>query len=61
MWFCRTKKTKDGSSRLENPHTQPMRSYAVFNNPDVVTLGWYPVAPSKSLKREGILSWKLGR
>lgn len=61
MWFCRAKNTKDGSSRFENAQTQPMRSYAVFNNPEVLTLGWYPVAPSNALIRRKTLSWKLGR
>ncbi|MEQ1878453.1 MAG: Rieske (2Fe-2S) protein, partial [Bdellovibrionia bacterium] len=61
MWFCGTPKIKDGSSRFENAQTQPIRSHEVFNNPEVVTLGWYPVAPVKRLKKGKTLSWKLGR
>ena len=42
---------KDGHTRQENCRTQPLKRHPVFNNPDVVSEGWYPVCPSRSLKR----------
>ena len=45
------KAAKDGHTRLENQTTQPLRVHRVFNNPAVVTEGWYPVCKSSHLKR----------
>ena len=44
------KAEKDGHTRLENVGTQPLREHRVFNNPDVVTEGWYPVCKSSQIK-----------
>ena len=41
---------KDGHTRRENVATQPLKEHRVFNNPDVVTEGWYPVCKSSKLK-----------
>ena len=41
---------KDGHTRRENVDTQPIKEHRVFNNPDVVTEGWYPVCKSSKLK-----------
>jgi phenylpropionate dioxygenase-like ring-hydroxylating dioxygenase large terminal subunit len=60
MWFKRNKAIKDGRSRFENQHTQPLRNYSVFNNPEVVTRGWYPVIPSSKLGNSKTFSWTLG-
>ena len=40
----------DGATRFENRQTQPLKKHRVFNNPDVLTEGWYPVCPSRKLK-----------
>jgi phenylpropionate dioxygenase-like ring-hydroxylating dioxygenase large terminal subunit len=42
---------KDGHTRGENTATQPLVAHRVFNNPDVVTEGWYPICPSRELRR----------
>ena len=41
----------DGHTRFENQTTQPLKTHKVFNNPEVVTEGWYPVCPSKHIKK----------
>ncbi|MBT6179783.1 MAG: Rieske 2Fe-2S domain-containing protein [Deltaproteobacteria bacterium] len=41
----------DGHTRFENLGTQPLKTHRVFNNPDVVPEGWYPVCSSKHLKK----------
>ena len=42
-----------------NRHTQPFRTYPVFNNWDVVAEAWYIAAPSRALKRRAVLSMTL--
>ncbi len=42
---------KDGHTLRENRHTQALVRHRVFNNPDVVAEGWYPVCPSKKIRR----------
>jgi nitrite reductase/ring-hydroxylating ferredoxin subunit len=39
----------DGATRFENCQTQPLKKHRVFNNPDIITEGWYPVCPSSKL------------
>lgn len=51
---------KTAESREENSVTQPLRSYQIFNNPLVVTEGWYPVLPSRKLKKKKAGSVKIG-
>lgn len=41
---------KDGASRGENLHSQPHVTQRVFNNPDVLPQGWYPICPAKQIK-----------
>ena len=50
---------RNGDSRHENRVTQPLREQAVFNNPAVLTEGWYPLFPSKDLKAGKVRSFKL--
>lgn len=50
---------KDGVSRLENLNSQPHTKHRAFNNSDTLTCGWYPVCPSKELKREKARSFKI--
>jgi len=40
---------KDGHTLQENCGTQPIVQHRVFNNPEVLTEGWYPVCPSKEV------------
>lgn len=44
---------RDGHTLAENLGTQPLLGHRVFNNPDVITEGWYPVCRSRdvALKR----------
>lgn len=42
---------KDGLSRQENLLSQPHIQQRVFNNAVVLTQGWFPICPSKGLKR----------
>ena len=37
--------------RHHNPHTQPRKTHPVFDNWDVVVLGWYAACPSGTLAR----------
>ncbi len=53
------KAAKDGHTRLENVGTQPLRPLRVFNNPNVVTLGWYPVCKSRELLAGQARSFKV--
>jgi nitrite reductase/ring-hydroxylating ferredoxin subunit len=41
---------KDAHTRQENIQTQPLVRHSVFNNPDVVAEGWYPVCTASQLK-----------
>jgi nitrite reductase/ring-hydroxylating ferredoxin subunit len=50
---------KSGHSRFENIKTQPLKTHEVFNNPEVITEGWYPVFASKILKKKQVKSFKL--
>jgi phenylpropionate dioxygenase-like ring-hydroxylating dioxygenase large terminal subunit len=50
---------KDGHTRRENVHTQPLRPFRVFNNPEVVTESWYPVCASKDLPKGKAKSFKI--
>lgn len=40
---------RDDHTRRENRGTQPFRTHRVFDNPDVVPIGWYPLLPSAKL------------
>lgn len=40
---------KDGRTRWRNRETQPYRQHPVFNNPEVVPVGWYPLCPSSAV------------
>src|SRR5687767_1208131 len=51
---------KDGHTRLENRNTQPLVAHRVFANPEVMTEGWYPVFPSRLLRRGKARSFLLG-
>ena len=42
---------KTDHPRRENVKTQPLNRGHVFNEPFVLTQGWYPVCPSKKLKQ----------
>lgn len=50
------KKAKNGSSRQENLHTQALTQHRIFNNPLVITEGWYPVCRSQDVKRGSVKS-----
>lgn len=54
------KQPKDGASRTLNLKTQPPRASRVFNQPDVVTTSWYPVAPASAWRARQARSWTLG-
>lgn len=47
-------------AREENRLTQPLKDQPVFNNPDVVTEGWYPLCPTRELKRGDAKSFVIG-
>lgn len=51
---------KTSESRTENRLSQPLHSYKVFNNPNIVTEAWYPVVPSSKLKKLKSHSFKIG-
>ena len=44
------KASKDDHTRRENLATQPLVKHRVFNNPDVLTEGWYPITACAELK-----------
>lgn len=50
---------RDGKSRFENLKTQPLKTHRVFNNPNIISDGWYPVVESKKLKKNKIHSFKI--
>ena len=45
------KTRKDDHTLHENLGTQPLVRHKVFNNPDVITVGWFPACPSSELAR----------
>jgi nitrite reductase/ring-hydroxylating ferredoxin subunit len=49
MFPWHRKPPKDGRSRRQNQSTQPRRRQPVFDNPAVLTEGWYPVCRSRAL------------
>lgn len=49
------KPPKDGRSRRQNRSTQPREPQAIFDNPAVLTEGWYPVVPSARLPAGAVL------
>jgi len=51
---------KDGHTREENRHTQPLRDRRAFARPGVVTEGWYPACRSRRLRRGTARSVRLG-
>jgi nitrite reductase/ring-hydroxylating ferredoxin subunit len=51
---------KDGHTLRENRRTQPLTEHRAFNNHEVVTEGWYPVCPARSLKTGAARSFKIG-
>lgn len=51
---------KTSESRTENRQSQPLCSYKVFNNPNVLTEAWYPIVPSHKLKKKTSHSFKIG-
>jgi nitrite reductase/ring-hydroxylating ferredoxin subunit len=53
------KAPKDGHTRCENARTQPLRTHRVFNNPDAITRSWFPVCPSRELRRGQARSFKI--
>ncbi len=51
---------KDGHTRSENCHTQPLRSHRVFGNPEVLSEGWYPLCPGKEVAPGEARSLRVG-
>lgn len=51
---------KDGHTRNENRHTQPLRRRRAFAQPGVVTEGWYPACRSRALERGHARSVRIG-
>src|SRR5690242_20421917 len=51
---------KDDHTRRENVGTQPLVEHPVFNNPEVMTEGWYPVCSSRALRSGKARSFLLG-
>lgn len=41
---------KDGRARGQNLATQPLKRLRIFNQPRILTEGWYPLLPSRDLK-----------
>jgi phenylpropionate dioxygenase-like ring-hydroxylating dioxygenase large terminal subunit len=50
---------KDGKTRFENTHTQPLKLHKVFNNSDVLPEGWYPVCSSQQITIGQATSFKV--
>ena len=42
---------RNGQTRQENLLTQPLRNFRAFNNPKLVTEGWYPLCSVKEVRR----------
>jgi phenylpropionate dioxygenase-like ring-hydroxylating dioxygenase large terminal subunit len=51
---------RSGVDRFHNNFTQPTKEYALFNNPKVLTEAWYPVLPSKKIRKESAQSFVIG-
>lgn len=47
------------SFKVPNQNTQPVTTFPVFNNWDVVANGWYFVAKSSSIKKEEVKGFKI--
>lgn len=52
---------KDGRSREENLISQPHTDHRVFNNPNVLTRGWYPVCPAKQIGKGQAESFRIAK
>lgn len=52
---------KDGISREENLASQPHTKHRVFNNPEVLSRGWYPVCPSKDIAEGEARSFRIAK
>lgn len=52
---------KDGISRGENLASQPHTEHKVFNNPNVLTKGWYPVCPAKHIAKGEAQSFRISK
>ena len=48
-------------SREENRLTQPVQTHRIFGNSSVLTEGWYPVCPSRRLRRGRCESFLISR
>lgn len=55
------KAPKDGHTLAENVGSQPLVRHRVFNNPDVITEGWFPICRSKVLRRGQARSFAIFR
>ncbi|MBL7546157.1 MAG: Rieske 2Fe-2S domain-containing protein [Bdellovibrionaceae bacterium] len=51
---------KTSESRTENHQSQPLQTYKIFNNTRIVTEAWYPILPSRKLKKMKSHSFKIG-
>jgi nitrite reductase/ring-hydroxylating ferredoxin subunit len=51
---------KDGHTLHENLGTQPLSHHRAFNNHEVLTEGWYPALPSRSLPPKRARSVRIG-
>lgn len=52
---------RTGHARGENRGTQPLARHRVFNNFQVLSEGWYPVCPSRALRRGRCRSFLVDR
>jgi nitrite reductase/ring-hydroxylating ferredoxin subunit len=50
---------KDDHPRRENLNTQPLNKQKVFNEPFIITKGWYPLCASNKLKNKSAKSFTL--
>jgi len=57
MFNSVVKASKDDHTRRENLVTQPLVKHRVFNNPDVLTEGWYPITACTELKTSQVKSF----
>jgi nitrite reductase/ring-hydroxylating ferredoxin subunit len=51
---------RDGHTLAENRQTQPLVAHRAFNNPEVLTEGWYPVCLAARIKRGRAESFRIG-
>ena len=54
-------KSKTGIARTENLHTQPLAEHRVFNNPNVLSRGWYPVCSVKDIRNREARSFRIAK